>query len=60
MTWAQKINYYFRLHLWMNYVDHIIFIHLERSEQGTFRLKKPRLEDYGVLRLLEASILSRS
>ena len=60
MTWAQKINYDIRLHLWMNYVDHILFIHLERTKQGTFRLKQPRLEDYGIFRLAEASILSRS
>jgi hypothetical protein len=28
MSWAQKINYYIRYYLWMNYIDHILFIHL--------------------------------
>jgi hypothetical protein len=60
MTWTQKISYYLRLHLWMNYIDHILFIHLEQTKSGTYRLKKPKLQDYGILRLIEASILSRS
>ena len=41
MTWAQKIGYYIRLHLWMNYIDHLIFIHLEKTKNGTYKLKKP-------------------
>ena len=49
-----------RYYLWMNYIDHILFIHLEQTKNGQYRLKKPQLQDYGILRLLEASFLSRS
>ena len=41
MSWGQKINYYIRYYLWMNYVDHILFVHLEKRKDGIFRLKKP-------------------
>ena len=60
MTWAQKINYQLRLYLWMNYIDHILFVHLEKCKENHYRLKKPLLQDYGILRLIEASILSHS
>lgn len=60
MSWGQKLNYYIRYYLWMNYVDHILFVHLEKRKDGLFRLKKPQLKDYGIFRCLEASILSRS
>lgn len=31
MTWAQRMNYQIRLYLWTNYVDHILFMHLEKT-----------------------------
>lgn len=41
MSWGQKLNYYIRYYLWMNYVDHILFVHLEKRKDGVFRLRKP-------------------
>jgi hypothetical protein len=41
MTWSQKINYHIRLHLWMNYIDHILFIHLEKTKHDNYKLKRP-------------------
>lgn len=60
MTWTQKVNYQLRLFLWTYYVDYILLIHLERNSDRVYRLKRPRLEDYGFWRLLEASVLTRS
>ena len=60
MTWPSKINYHIRLYLWMNYIDHILFIHLEKTKDDNYKLKRPQLQEYGILRLLEASLLSRS
>jgi hypothetical protein len=60
MTWAQRVGYQFRLYLWTNYVDHILFMHLEKTKDECYHLRKPKLSDYGVLRLLEASFSSRS
>ena len=60
LSWAQKIGYQIRLYLWMNYVDHILFMHLEKKNEDNYNLKKPLFENYGVLRLLEAAFLSRS
>lgn len=60
MTWAQRMNYQIRLYLWTNYVDHILFMHLEKTKDEFYLLRKPSLSDYGILRLLEASFSSRS
>jgi hypothetical protein len=60
LTWTQKISYQIRLYLWMNYVDHILFMHLEKKHEEHYNLKKPKFENYGVFRLMEAAFLSRS
>jgi hypothetical protein len=54
------MNYQIRLYLWTNYVDHILFMHLEKTKDEFYLLRKPSLRDYGILRLLEASLSSRS
>jgi len=60
MTWSQKLNYQIRLFLWNHYVDHLLLIHLRKKDNDKFRLKRPKLQDYGIFRLIEASFLSRS
>jgi hypothetical protein len=59
-SWAYKLSYRIRLFLWSNYIDHILFVHLEKMKDGSYHLKTPKLQDFGILRLLEASLLSRS
>ena len=44
----------------MNYVDHILFMHLEKKHEDYYKLKKPMFENYGILRLIEAAFLTRS
>jgi len=60
MSWSQSLNYNIRLFLWQDYVDHILFMHLEKKKDDTYRLKQPKLDDFGVFRLIEAAILSCS